>query len=944
MTTQLFKTQSDKFLEIRDPAKAIGLWSYHADYSSTLRPIDTTRQTFGKFFNADLARYETHAEVLEMMAKKGWGKSASRKMKEYAAQYLGERFDEHGNGRWLETPRWFKAWHNYAPWLVHTKTAEPYTDVRLSFGSAFTGSECGELRHRTGRVIILRKNGRNFVAVMMKEGWYGWDIIEKTAYQADPYERLILSPSHGAFWQTVDADIITELVKEKQLCLFEMEKCPIFDALTDPRNTAERMGKLSRHFEFFVHDPNGPQERFYMKWSATYNVDKTQYENVDRSKTRLVEVMRERKKEWVERQIKVTNAADAEKAARWVAENNGCVVLDAGVSDEVRYAVMHALFYITFPDRPVDSPGGLLRGYQLPGRMVQFAVGRIRFDGGDALVEKHRARAQTANTTKRKLVIDTLLDRTARVVAERNGLNKREALAKIEAANGRAVIETAAWRWGFMEGNALQLFTATPQAGSLKLPDLSLALGFEHRLGLDGGHAAVGKLVQTATIRSLEDSLDAMRYCKDVTITARRLWKPKRGAAKDPIVYAGDTFRIVRDKGRFYLLALPKFALYQYERDFLYNPESKSVAIKAYRCVSSEGVRSRSDNTIVEEAFDWNKIQNLARDGRVYFYALDVGADRWLFDATYSLANKRPCRMIPTVPQLFSKGSAKSSWRTSRKNGTYIVTDIPSENDTIEMRLTFTVNPRVIRDGRKLVGRSWKSYCEAHPDEAKRETVTWPTGEATAETLIAAARRVVETDGVLLTDAEHLHAALEGMGYVVTQSTDPYAPGGVYHGYMIADRVFKVTDGRIEWRTTSGLVHKFAPEGKFDRQRYADEKRKEKSGKPLVEVLSAALARSAEEEFAKRIEAEVLSDKKTAKFFTLEAPIVIGEEFKDMVAREFRRVAYTGTMGWRQQLVRPAHEVALGIWLARLQPDPSLAEGIATQAECDAKRKEILAS
>ena len=29
-------------------------------------------------------------------------------------------------------------------------------------------------------------------------------------------------------------------------------------------------------------------------------------------------------------------------------------------------------------------------------------------------------------------------------------------------------------------------------------------------------------------------------------------------------------------------------------------------------------------------------------------------------------------------------------------------------------------------------------------------------------------------------------------------------------------------------------------------------------------------------------------------------------------------IAYTGTMGWRQKLNRPAHEVALGIWLAGL--------------------------
>lgn len=930
MATKLPKEQSNRFLEIRDPAKAIGLWSYHAYYASTLRPIDATRQTLGKFFNADLARFETHAEALEMMAKKGWEKSAPRKLKEYAAQYLGERFDEAGNGEWLAVPRWFKVWHNYAAWLTDTKTAKPYTDVRLSFGSSMTGNDCGELRHRSGRVILLRKNGRNFVAVMMKDGWHGWGIIEKTAYQADPYERLILSPTHGAFWQTVDADIITELVKEKQLCLFEMEKSPIFDALTDPKNTSEKMGKLSRHFEFFVHDPNGTNERFYMTWGAIYNNDKSKYDNVDKCSTRLVEIMRERKKEWVERQLKVASVAEADKAARWVVENNGCIVLEPDVSDEVRFAVMHSLFYITFPDRPIDAPGGLLRGYQLPGRMVQYAVGRVRFDGRD-IVEKLRTRAQAANTKKRKLVVDTLLDRAARVVAERNGLTKRDAVRKIESVDGRAVIETAAWRWGFMDGNALTLFTATPQAGLHKLPDLSLALGFEHRLGLDGGQATVGKLVQTAPIRSLKDSLDALRYCKDVVIPARRLWNPKRGAEKDPVVYAGDTVRIIRDEGRYYLLAFPKFALYRYERDLLFDPESKSVGVKAYRCTSAGGVRSRHDNYIQEEELDYNKIQNLAKDGRVYFYALDVGTSRWLFDATYALANKRPCRMIPTIPQLFRVGSDKTSCHNTFTNGLYLASDVGATDDAVELRLTFTVNPVVKRDGRKLDGRSWKSYCDAYPKDSKRETVCWPTGEATAETLNNAARRVVEADGVLLTDAEHLEAALDGMGYVVTQSTDPYAPGGIYYGYMIADRVFKSTDGRVEWREATGKVHKDAPEGKFDRQRYMDEKRKANSGKPLAEVLSATLAKSAEAEFTKYIEADVLSDKKTAKFFTLEAPIVIGDEFKAMVAREFRRVAYTGTMGWRQQIVRPAHEVALGIWLARLQPDPSLAERAQTR-------------
>ena len=45
------------------------------------------------------------------------------------------------------------------------------------------------------------------------------------------------------------------------------------------------------------------------------------------------------------------------------------------------------------------------------------------------------------------------------------------------------------------------------------------------------------------------------------------------------------------------------------------------------------------------------------------------------------------------------------------------------------------------------------------------------------------------------------------------------------------------------------------------------------------------------------------------------------------VAREFRRIAYTGTMSSRQKLNRPAHEVAVGIWLAGLDSDQHLQRG-----------------
>lgn len=974
------KEKTSRFLEIRNPEKSVGLWSHHADFTTTLRPISPTRETLGRFFNYDLVRFETHAEALEMMAAKGWKKSASQKLKEYAAQYLGERFDENGKGEWPPVPRWFRAWYGFAKWLTHSKTAKPHKDVRLSFGCAVTGDNCAGPKYRTSRVIFLKKNGRKFVAVMMKDGWYGWTIIEKSAYQADPYERLVLSGQRGTVWQTVDADIITELVRDKRLCLFSMDEDPMFDALTDPKNSAETWAKISRNVEFYVHDPNGPEERFYMAWSATFNPRKRKYDACDKTSVRLVETMTERSKNWISRRIEVTDPAKADEAARWAVENNGCVLLPPNPSVELRFAVMRSLFYITFPGRAFDEPGGLLRGYQLPGRMVQFATKQIRYDGGKDIVARLQRKSQEAVERKRSLVVDTLLGRAANAVAERNGIGKDEALRRIEGVGGRALIETAAWRWGFMEGNALSLFTASPTAGSLKLPDLSLALGFEHRLGLDGGKATVGKLVQTAQIISLDESLEALRFCKDVKIAAKRVFTPRKGAENDRVVYAGDTIRILRDEGIYYLLAVPKYANYQYERDLLFDPESKSVAVHAYRCVSEDGMRSRHDNHIEDELLDYNKIINLAKDGRVYLYSLDVGKDRWLFDATYTAANKRPCRVIPTIPQLFPTDSPNKTCHARRANGSYLVTDLPASTDVAEARIMFTFNPMVPRDGRKYEGRSWKSYRDAHPADAGRETVFWPMGEATAESLKNATRRVVETDGVLLTDEEHLPAALEGMGYIVTQTADPYAPGGIYHGYMLADRVFKDSDGRVEWREATGRKHKDEPEGKFDRQKYTEQRRKEQSGKPLVEVLSPSLAATAEQEFSERIEAEVLADKKTAKFFTLESPIVIGEEFKAMVAREFRRVAYTGTMGWRQQIVRPAHEVALGIWLARLAPDPSLperaqtrqnapvaapaaksepsptsaqkkrldaldallAESLVTQAEYDAKRREIL--
>ena len=222
---------------------------HSASRSSTVAG-SPTRETLGRFFNDDLVRFETHAEALEMMRVKGWKKTAPQKLKEYAAQYLGERYDEQGMGEWIVPPRWFSAWNRYAAWLKYAMTATPYADVRLSFDSPFTGYDLSEPKHRTSRVVILRRNGRKYAAVMMKDGWYGWDVIEKPAYQDDPYERLVLSGGSGMRWQTLDAEIISELVRERRLCLFAMDEHPFFDALTDDRNRPETLAGLSRNVEF----------------------------------------------------------------------------------------------------------------------------------------------------------------------------------------------------------------------------------------------------------------------------------------------------------------------------------------------------------------------------------------------------------------------------------------------------------------------------------------------------------------------------------------------------------------------------------------------------------------------------------------------------------------------------------------------------------------------
>ena len=111
------KQTTTKYLEIADPKDAVGLWSHRASYMTPLNPVGNTLKTLGHTLAEDISRWETYDEMKAAMDAKGWKKSASRRLREYAAQYLGEVVDEAGEREWLSAPRWFRAWRRFARWI-----------------------------------------------------------------------------------------------------------------------------------------------------------------------------------------------------------------------------------------------------------------------------------------------------------------------------------------------------------------------------------------------------------------------------------------------------------------------------------------------------------------------------------------------------------------------------------------------------------------------------------------------------------------------------------------------------------------------------------------------------------------------------------------------------------------------------------------------------------
>ena len=179
------KQTTTKYLEIADPKDAVGLWSHRASYVTPLNPVGNTLKTLGRTLAEDISRWETYDEMKAAMDAKGWKKSASRRLREYAAQYLGEVVDEAGEREWLVAPRWFRAWSRFARWIDGVQTAPRPDYVRMSFGFATAGLNCNERNLRTGRTFFLRNaDGRNFVAVMAvpasDPAWASWLLIENS--------------------------------------------------------------------------------------------------------------------------------------------------------------------------------------------------------------------------------------------------------------------------------------------------------------------------------------------------------------------------------------------------------------------------------------------------------------------------------------------------------------------------------------------------------------------------------------------------------------------------------------------------------------------------------------------------------------------------------------------------------------------------------------------
>ena len=764
----------ERLKEVKVASASFGLWSRYAAYSTEIFPVGKTLETLGRFLPGDFARWDTWDEMRRMMAAKGWRKSSARKLAEYAAQY---------RGLGASAPAWFLAWSRFAGWLQNIQLQEKRDPrVRISFGYAAYGSNCFEERVRGGHAFLLRIGGVLHVAVVLHEGAAYWQGLLQTSAAVRHHERYALLVSGRHVVVPVSADIIDEMLALNLLFFFFFAPDPLLEAVLSDANADESLAYLSRSFEFYLTNPGGGAPRFEFAWSLVYNPRKGKLNAVVKTKPRILEVMDPRDRPWTKRPVPVTDIASVDAVARRVVLTDGYAQLPPDAPKELVQAMSAALFFITFPDRRPEEPGGILNGYQLPERVMFRATGPVRGGIADSVAKSHLQNAARRLAAKRALVVETLVARAAKIVARRNGMAEDEARRRIGREGGAELLEKAAWRLGMMEGNALVQFKGGDAGGVLKLPDLSLAAAFEQMLGLDGGNWREGsRLVQTVRIAPLAETVGRSRHCVETVCQARRMWNGD--VLRDD--YPSDTVRILRDGESYYVLIVPRFSGgYKKERDLLFDPAAENgVPVPGYRFVSGSG-RARDNIRVERDDFDMNKVMTMAREGRMALYSIDFGKDRPLADAAYSESNIAPCRLVASTPQIVEsrrKGAAGS--------------DAPGDMWKSVFKVTFTANPQSARENVGARPRSWLSYAFAYPDD-RRPQVRWPSGADDARDAEDAVREMAEKDGVLITDSEHAAEALAAAGYVIMPGRGSEETGGAYCGYTLTDRVFLATDGR----------------------------------------------------------------------------------------------------------------------------------------------------
>ena len=943
------KTSTDKWVE-RSVEDSTGLYCHWTHRRMNLVPVEgtPTLQTLGKFLNNDLLRWQTWEEMRRMIAAKGWNKGFGHKMAEYAAQYKGG-----------DVPLWFRVWDRFTNWMTDAKESPRPEDVRMSFGWQSTGYDCFEENLHPSRIVILEKNGHYFLAVMMKEGWWGWSIIQKRAIPGEEsYNRIILSRGGGCEWVTTSASMISELVRRKQMCLFEIEADDVFRAVTGPENKFEKYAHISRRFEFWYRsDPKlAESDRFYMTWHVTYNPDKKKSDLVEKNNPRILEIFRERNFAWASRNIEVSDVAEAENAARWVVENDGSVVLPADCTDELRFAVMRALFFVTFPDRPITAKGGLLNGYQLPGRMLVRSQKGVRGANISVANEKTAGQRKQMLDDRRAYVVQTLLGRAKRVLSERNALAEDEVGRLLDSVGCAETLANAAQSLGLFEKQKLSLFTT----GEATLPDLSLAVAFEQKLGLESPNWKPKRLVQTTRIKPVEECRNYRRETFTRTypiepITGKRKLRGRRGG------WIEDRRWIARDDTGWYLIAYAKDCG-SIDKILRFNGEG--VEIKAMRFVS-DSLRARTNMRIETKRFEYNALMKFAFAGHVGVWRVDVKNDGQFWRDLWSEKNCAPCSVVAKLgievvgTQVANATRDKRAFSNVANDGfasanptpqlenAQLASNVAAQLDSVEgssqlaakgkrevLVVEYTVGARFKRDGRKTEGREINAYLDAWPEDAEKPRC-------------GGFREAIEKDGILVAPRRRMPELIELAKYVVTDDG--------LKGYQIWDRVFwddgsgERKFGRSEITTffkkygmnkdmldefkqlvESDEIFKKCEDLNADRLRDTQKEAFSDVARPLATSLREAPFGRATLADARRIPTArvessssvaptpqsknaLSASKRTDAPSQSQIPIP-----QSLIEREFGRIVVTGTMGWRRQIRRPAHELAVGIWLARL--------------------------